>query len=270
METKVYRAPVAMKGGDAGTFRAVFSRFNVRDHDGDVTRPGAFTTGQTVPIEAWNHNYSALPVGKAVIASDQERAWVAGRFFLDTESGREHYEALKALGELAEWSYTFQILQSEPGTVDGQPVRILKRLDVWGVGPVQRGAGIGTRTEAIKSSRSTRRRRSTGLDRKLADVELRIELARVETRIKQAAGSPTDQDPAGRPTNRDVLRQRILDLYGPDHSRAWLEVMLEAELAGLVDRVARDNHRGGVARGLIEQEALEYVTWWAGQPVPAG
>lgn len=35
--------------------------------------------------------------------------------------------------------------------MDGQPVQYLKALDVWGVAPVTRGAGKGTRTTMIKS-----------------------------------------------------------------------------------------------------------------------
>jgi hypothetical protein len=37
------------------------------------------------------------------------------------------------------------------GTHDGKAVRFLRKLDVWGVAPVQRGAGIGTRTVDIKA-----------------------------------------------------------------------------------------------------------------------
>jgi hypothetical protein len=77
-------------------------------------------------------------------------AWVEGRFFLDTAVGRENYATVKNLSK-TEWSYTFDILDSEPGQFEGESVRFLKSLDIIGVGPVTRGAGINTQTIVIKS-----------------------------------------------------------------------------------------------------------------------
>lgn len=152
METKTYRAPIELKQEDdeeKGEFRATFSRFNVIDHDGDVTVPGAFKEGQEVIVEPWNHGWT-LPTGKGVIKSDEEKAWIDGRFFLETQAGREHYSTVKGLGGLAEWSYSFDIEEAGEGDFEGSQVRFLRQLDVVGVGPVTRGAGIGTETTAIK------------------------------------------------------------------------------------------------------------------------
>ncbi|MBN1248460.1 MAG: HK97 family phage prohead protease [Anaerolineae bacterium] len=152
MEKKTFRAPVELKAdGEEGTFRSVFAQFNVIDHDGDVTEPGAFRDGQEVVVEGWNHDYG-LPPGKGVIHANDKEAWVDGRFFLDTTPGKDHYLTLKNLEGLEEWSYTFSIEAAESGEVDGERVRILKGLDVWGVAPVTRGAGIGTRTLALKGA----------------------------------------------------------------------------------------------------------------------
>lgn len=150
MEKKVFRAPIELKAdGQDGEFTAVFATFNVIDHHGDVTVPGAFKNGAETVIEPWNHGWD-LPAGKGVIESDGEKVWVNGRFFLSTQAGRETYQTVKELGSLAEWSYSFNIEESGQGQQDGQQVRILRKLDVAGVGPVTRGAGIGTRTEMIK------------------------------------------------------------------------------------------------------------------------
>jgi len=150
MEKKTFRAPVELKAdGDEGTFRSVFARFNVVDYDGDLTEPGAFREGAEVIVEGWNHDYG-LPVGKGVIHANDEEAWLDGRFFLETTGGREHHAVLKGLGGIEEWSYTFSIDHAESGEIDGEHVRVLKGLDVWGVAPVTRGAGIGTRTLALK------------------------------------------------------------------------------------------------------------------------
>lgn len=150
MEQKIFRAPIELKAeGQEGEFTAVFATLNVKDWHGDVTTPGAFEDGKETVIEPWNHGWT-LPAGKGVIRSDGQKAWVDGRFFVDTESGRETYRTVKNLGTLAEWSYSFDILESDDGDMDGERVRILRKLDVAGVGPVTRGAGIDTRTVMIK------------------------------------------------------------------------------------------------------------------------
>lgn len=153
-EKKVFRASIEFKDGDGeeeGAFRSVFSTLNVIDHDDDVTLPGAFRDGQAVVVEGWNHDYG-LPSGKGVIRSDETEAWIEGRFFLDTAAGSDHYRTLKNLEGLEEWSYTFNIEKSKLGEFEGQDVRFLEALDVWGVAPVTRGAGIGTRTVGLKST----------------------------------------------------------------------------------------------------------------------
>jgi hypothetical protein len=150
MNQKIFRAPLELKAnGEEGEFRAVFATMNVIDWHEDVTEPGAFANGKEVIIEPWNHGWT-LPAGKGVIQSDDKQAWVDGKFFVDTEAGRETYRTVKNLGGLGEWSYTFDIEESGKGDFNGKQVRFLRKLDVVGVGPVTRGAGIGTRTEMIK------------------------------------------------------------------------------------------------------------------------
>jgi HK97 family phage prohead protease len=141
-----------LKADAEGGFRAVFSTFNVIDRDGDVTIPGAFTSGQAVRIAAWGHNWGALPVGKGVIDQDSEKAWVDGEFFLDTSAGADTYKTVKSLGPLQEWSYGFDVRKSSEGDFDGRRVTYLEELDVFEVSPVLLGAGIGTHTEAIKAA----------------------------------------------------------------------------------------------------------------------
>ena len=151
MLKKTYRSAIEVKeDGQPGEFRAVFSTFNVIDHDGDVTRQGAFKDGQAVRISYWGHRWMDLPVGRGEIHQDEEKAWVDGRFFLDTDAGKETYQTVKNLGELQEWSYGFDIDKASPGVFDGQDVQFLEALTVYEVSPVMLGAGIGTRTEAIK------------------------------------------------------------------------------------------------------------------------
>jgi len=156
MPQKTFRAPMELKAeGEPGSFRAVFATFNVTDLDGDWTEPGAFE-GQELIIEPWNHGRT-LPAGKGKIKADDKEAWVEGMFFLDTEVGQQNYQTVKNLGPLAEWSYTFDILDAgpaDPDKYDGAD-RILRKMDVIGVSPVTRGAGINTRTTDIKTEKSS-------------------------------------------------------------------------------------------------------------------
>ena len=148
---KVFRGPIQLKAdGPEGAFKSVFATLNVKDFHGDVTVPGAFAEGQRCVVEGWNHDYG-LPPGMGTIHSNDKEAWIDGQFLLDTTSGKDHYLTLKALDGLEEWSYTFEVEESESGEFEDEPVRYLKAMDVWGVAPVTRGAGINTRTLALKS-----------------------------------------------------------------------------------------------------------------------
>lgn len=152
MKTKKFQSPIELKADseETGAFTAVFSTFNVIDHDGDVTLPGAFTEGQKVRISYWGHRWQDLPVGRGVIHQDDEKAWVEGVFFLDTEAGRETYKTVKNLGELQEWSYGFDIDEADRGIFEEREVHFLRKLTVYEVSPVMLGAGIGTGTTDIK------------------------------------------------------------------------------------------------------------------------
>lgn len=146
---------VRLKAGDSGEVEAVFATFNVRDHDGDVTVPGAFQDGAPVRISAYNHGSSlgpSLPVGKGSIRVTDEAAVMSGKFFLDTTQGRDTFTVVKEMGDLQEWSYAYDILDAEMGTHEGQPAQFLRQLVVNEVSPVLLGAGIGTRTLSTKSA----------------------------------------------------------------------------------------------------------------------
>jgi hypothetical protein len=150
----------------AGKVQAIFATLNVKDSDGDVTLPGAFKGNPPVRISAWNHaSWGAgfMPVGKGTIREAGENAIFDGEFFMDTTQGRDAFHTVKALDELGEWSYGYDTLEAEPGTHEGEKVQFLKKQLVHEVSPVILGAGIGTRTLAMKSA----------LGGKLAGDELR-------------------------------------------------------------------------------------------------
>lgn len=153
MEKKTFNFEINFKdkSDSTGRFTAIFSRFNEVDKHNDITLPGAFIENQKVKISAWGHNWGSLPVGRGTIHSDSEKAWVDGQFFLDTTHGMDTYNTVKGLGELSEWSYGFEVQDSE--MVDGN--RVLKKVTVFEVSPVLIGAGNRTGLESIKSYKHT-------------------------------------------------------------------------------------------------------------------
>ena len=160
MDTKAL-GRVEIKDAAKGTVKAVFSTFDVVDHDGDVTVAGAIEDGAPVRISAYGHASwgGALPVGKGVVRVEGNEAILEGQFFLDTTHGRDTFETVKQLSMdgLQEWSYGFDVLDAEPVERDGRQVRMLKRLKVHEVSPVLLGAGIDTRTLAVKGQQAPAR-----------------------------------------------------------------------------------------------------------------
>lgn len=145
---------VEVKDAEQGLVRAVFSTFNVVDLHGDVTEPGAFEDGAEVVISAWNHGSwgDKHTAGKGTIRTSDTEAWLEGRYDLATEQGRKEFEHVRSLGSSAEWSYGFDVKEAEEGERDGKRVRVLRKLHVIEVSPVLRGAGIDTRTLAVKAT----------------------------------------------------------------------------------------------------------------------
>jgi HK97 family phage prohead protease len=153
-----YKSTVAeVKSASNGTGQAIFSRFGgPPDSDNDITLPTAFEDGKEVLMSAYNHASwgTAMPVGKGIVRVERDLAYFDFQLFLGTTAGRDTYELLKEGGHLMEWSYGFDVLESEEGTWDGCRVRVLKRMDVHEVSPVLKGAGRDTQLVGIKSADS--------------------------------------------------------------------------------------------------------------------
>ncbi len=140
---------------DKGTGSAIIAELNVVDLDGDVTLPGAFGTQEVNVLPA--HDTYMPRLGKAILREADNYAIADFKFNLDpnAQSAKEWYSALKFDMEngtpLQEWSYGYDVLESEFGEFDGQKVRFLKSLKVHEISPVLKGAGVGTGTLSIKS-----------------------------------------------------------------------------------------------------------------------
>ncbi len=141
-----------MKGaGEAGLATARFATLNVRDHDGDVTLPGAFGK-QTVLLADWAHDSRSPSIGRADIHEEGNEALGDIRFNLKMFRGNEAYQSIAMSQELQEWSYAYQIPEggAYQGDFEGQQVRFLKTVKVIHLSPVEQGAGINTATLDIK------------------------------------------------------------------------------------------------------------------------
>jgi hypothetical protein len=138
---------------DAGKGAAVFATLNTIDQDGDVTLPGAFGK-QTAKLSP-AHDWTAPNIGKADISEVGVEAIADFQFYMDMESAKDWYLALKNNYENSipqEFSYGFKILDSSYGEFEGKNVRFLKSLRVLEVSPVMLGAGVNTRLLAMKSA----------------------------------------------------------------------------------------------------------------------
>ena len=150
-------APIELKeDGDKRYIEAVFLLFDTIDSDNDVTKANALRSGYTgnkVPL-VWNHDWSKV-IGRGIIETDNQKAVFKG-YFLDTEAGKEAYETVKAMQDMQQFSYGFQVMKSSKGKhIDSKgeevPVRVLEDVKVWEVSPVLVGAQQNSFVQALKS-----------------------------------------------------------------------------------------------------------------------
>ncbi len=140
-----------------GKVEAVFSIFNEIDSDGDVVLPDSIKSGygDRGVAMVWGHDWKDV-IGRGEIKQDGSKATFNGQFIMDTERGREAFNTVKAMGDLQQWSFGYEVIDSENGkfTKDGQEtdVRYLKDLRVWEVSPVLVGANQNTHTLAVKNA----------------------------------------------------------------------------------------------------------------------
>jgi HK97 family phage prohead protease len=142
-----------------GKVEAVFSVFNEIDSDGDVVVPGSVKSGYGDKGVAmvWAHEWKEI-VGRGEIIQDNDKAIFKGQFIMETEAGRDAFHTVKAMADMQQWSFGYEVLDSELGkfkTKDGQEkeVRFLKELKVWEVSPVLVGANQNTYTLSVKSEK---------------------------------------------------------------------------------------------------------------------
>ena len=176
---------------DEGHGLAKLATLSAIDHDGDTYVKGAFGWKegghQWAPILP-AHDRKAMPMGKARIYEEGDDAMIDLHLNLKSAVGREWHAALKFDLEkgqaVQEWSYGFDVLDKVDESRSGQPVRVLKRLDIHEVSPVVRGAGIGTGTLSLKSHGSF----AGQLDQLIAAIDDVVERAGGVKTLREADG----------------------------------------------------------------------------------
>ncbi|MEU6397679.1 hypothetical protein ABZ867_11930 [Streptomyces cinnamoneus] len=172
-----------VKGGGSGSaglgeIEAVFCTFGVRDYQGDVIMPWAISEGPVI-LSDWNHSSweSARPIGRGQVKVIGNQAKFVGRLFMDSEAGREAFHVLKGLDDLAQFSWSLDDIESNPGTDQhGRTVREITSVKIREVSPVLQAASIGTALTSIKGGGSS----SRPLDR-----STRADLARIREEVQR-------------------------------------------------------------------------------------
>lgn len=142
---------VELKADGSGEFTAIISTPAV-DAAGDIVLPSAFRAGQDVPLIV-GHEWGNLPIGSGKVRPTASDVRLDGRFFTNTDAGKQAYETVKGLGKLAEFSIGFRALDAEYQRQGAEDVRVIKALDLFEVSLVLKGAAVGTGVVSIKSRR---------------------------------------------------------------------------------------------------------------------
>ncbi len=161
---KTFATELKLDGAGEGTFEAVFATLNAIDKDRDLTEPGAFGVQNVILSQynhgSWDHGEKALPIGVGVISESGNDAIIKGEFDMSDPAAVKTYEKIKYLqakGRVQEWSYSLPEIDYEFREVDGERIRILKKIKVNEVSPVLMGAGVNTRLLDIKGAESGQR-----------------------------------------------------------------------------------------------------------------
>ena len=155
-KTKTFLLKSLKADDDKGTIEAVFATLNVIDSDGDRILNGAIGD-QTVIMSGYGHaswggGLDGLPIGKGRIFERGDEAIFEGKFFLNTFAGKETYATVKNIGNLQEWSFALPEVDRVLIEEGDDFYWDLKRIVVNEVSPVLMGAGVNTRTLAVKAN----------------------------------------------------------------------------------------------------------------------
>tara|TARA_B100001250_G_scaffold103295_1_gene87080 strand:- start:12942 stop:13724 length:783 start_codon:yes stop_codon:yes gene_type:complete len=204
-----------------GKVEAVFSNFNEVDSDGDVVLPDSIKSGfgENGVAMVWAHDWKDV-VGRGQIVQDDKRAVFKGQFIMDTERGRDAYNTVKAMGDLQQWSFGYEVLESENGMFQKDAgteieVRFLKDVKVWEVSPVLVGANQNTHTLSVKEkeAKPTGKKFSEEVENVLNTLTSLVKRARELTALRLSKDKTLSEEATGLITDlQDALQEAHQDI----------------------------------------------------------
>ena len=130
---------------EKGIVEAYVSIFDNIDLYGDKIVKGAFAESLAAkyPKGVWMHNWDQ-PVAKTMEAREDEKGlYIKGQFNLDTQRGKEAFSDIKN-GIIDEFSIGFRVQEYAYEMVDGDEIRVLKKIKLYEWSPVLAGANPDT------------------------------------------------------------------------------------------------------------------------------
>jgi HK97 family phage prohead protease len=138
LETKTAGVRIRGKGDDPDTFRMYGLTFGgPADRQGDVILPRAVANTEEFCRDgwiAWSHMNASLPIAIPLSADQDDRGFLVKAEWHDTAEARECRAVVRqrqAAGKRVLASVGYTVNDSAPGRVDGQPVRLLKSINVY-------------------------------------------------------------------------------------------------------------------------------------------
>jgi len=212
---------VSLKAVDEieGKVEAVFSNFNEVDSDGDVVLPNAIKSGYGDKGVAmvWAHDWKQV-IGRGEIVDDGEKAIFKGQFIMDTQQGKDAYNTVKAMGDLQQWSFGYEVLESEKGLFKKDndteiEVRYLNDVKVWEVSPVLVGANQNTYTMAVKEDKPKGKKFSEEVEDVLTTLTSLVKRARELTALRLSKDKTLSDESTALISNlQDALQEAHQDI----------------------------------------------------------
>ena len=108
---------------------------------------------------------------------------------MDTQEGKDAYNTVKAMGDLQQWSFGYEVLDSEKGMFKKDSdteieVRYLNDVKVWEVSPVLVGANQNTYTMAVKQDKPKGKKFSEEVEDVLTTLTSLVKRARELTALR--------------------------------------------------------------------------------------
>ena len=170
IEAKSFGSAIEIKDEATGQVEAIVATLGVKDNDGDLIPVDALTSGAPATISMYDHDSirnmmlgtglpDQPPVGKGQIFVEGDKAVFKGRYFTETQRGREAFLTFKAIGEGQEWSFGYKKERVDRPTPEMRAkgiTRVLAKLGPiagrYEVSPVPVGGDVGTRTVAMRAA----------------------------------------------------------------------------------------------------------------------